>query len=53
MTKAEEEEAGLKELSLRFVLPSSEAPLKLVVVTDELGERVVYEREHQGKKWWS
>ncbi|MDD3698985.1 MAG: PASTA domain-containing protein [Atribacterota bacterium] len=51
VTKAEEEEAGLKELSLRFVLPSSRSPIKVeVVVTDELGERVVYEREHQGEE---
>ncbi|HXL02235.1 MAG TPA: PASTA domain-containing protein [Candidatus Atribacteria bacterium] len=51
VTKPEEEASGLKELSLRFVLPSSRNPIEVkVVVTDELGERVVYEKEHQGEE---
>lgn len=46
-----EEAKGLKELHLRFVLPSSRTPIEVkVVVTDELGERVVYEKEHQGEE---
>ncbi len=51
VTKPEEEASDLKELSLRFVLPSSRNPIEVkVVVTDELGERVVYEKEHQGEE---
>ena len=54
VTKAEEEEAGLKELSLRFVLPSSRSPIKVeVVVTDELGEEWFMKESIKGKKWWS
>ncbi|MDI3543399.1 MAG: hypothetical protein PWP57_1004 [Candidatus Atribacteria bacterium] len=50
VTKLEETE-GLKELHLRFVLPSSRTPIEVkVVVTDELGERIVYEKEHQGEE---
>ncbi|MBC7217600.1 MAG: PASTA domain-containing protein [Candidatus Caldatribacterium sp.] len=42
---------GQKALNLRFVLPSSQNPITVqVVVQDELGERVVYEREHQGEE---
>lgn len=42
---------GQKMLNLRFVLPSSQNPITVqVVVQDELGERVVYEREHQGEE---
>jgi len=45
------ETKGLKELHLRFILPSSRTPIEVkVVVTDELGERVVYEKEHQGEE---
>lgn len=40
-----------KALNLRFVLPSSQNPITVqVVVQDELGERVVYEREHRGEE---
>ncbi|MEN3185833.1 MAG: PASTA domain-containing protein [Atribacterota bacterium] len=41
--------SGAKELSLRFVLPDSRVPIEVkVVVSDELGERVLYEKTHQG-----
>ncbi|MGC8777415.1 MAG: PASTA domain-containing protein [Candidatus Caldatribacteriaceae bacterium] len=41
--------SGTKELSLRFVLPDSRVPIGVkVVVSDELGERVLYEKTHQG-----
>ncbi len=54
VTRAQErpqaETDGRKTLSLRFVLPSSQNPITVqVVVQDELGERVVYEREHRGE----
>ncbi|NLJ49094.1 MAG: PASTA domain-containing protein [Candidatus Atribacteria bacterium] len=39
----------LKDLSLRFALPDARVPITVkVVVNDELGERVVYEEQHQG-----
>lgn len=45
------EREGQKTLNLRFVLPSSQQPITVqVVVQDELGERVVYEREHRGEE---
>lgn len=45
------EAGGKKALNLRFVLPSSQNPITVqVVVQDELGERVVYEREHRGEE---
>ncbi len=45
------EAGGQKALNLRFVLPSSRNPITVqVVVQDELGERVVYEQEHQGEE---
>lgn len=45
------ETEGQKRLNLRFVLPSSQNPITVqVVVQDELGERVVYEREHRGEE---
>ncbi|MGQ9472507.1 MAG: PASTA domain-containing protein [Candidatus Caldatribacteriaceae bacterium] len=41
--------SGEKELRLRFVLPDSKVPVVVkIVVSDELGERVVYEKTHQG-----
>ncbi|NSW76178.1 MAG: PASTA domain-containing protein [Candidatus Atribacteria bacterium] len=41
--------SGTKELSLRFVLPDSRVPIEVkVVASDELGERVLYEKTHQG-----
>jgi serine/threonine-protein kinase len=41
--------SGAKELSLRFVLPDSRVPIEVrVVAHDEFGERVLYERTHQG-----
>jgi len=43
-------EEGAKSLTLRFVLPSSQSPITVqIVVQDETGERVVYEREHRGE----
>lgn len=40
---------GTKELRLRFVLPDSRVPMMVkIVVSDELGERVVYEKTHRG-----
>ena len=39
----------LQDLSLRFALPDARVPIIVrIVVNDELGERVVYEEEHQG-----
>lgn len=39
----------LKDLSLRFALPDARVPITVrVVVNDELGERVIYEEQHQG-----
>ena len=47
----EEETTGLKELTLRFALPSSRSPIEVkIVVNDEMGERIVYEKEHQGEE---
>ncbi len=41
--------SGAKELSLRFSLPDSRVPIEVkVVANDELGERVLYEKTHQG-----
>lgn len=43
-------EEGTKSLTLRFILPSSRSPIAVqIVVQDEAGERVVYEKEHQGE----
>lgn len=48
--RPQSEVEGRKTLNLRFVLPSSSHPITVqVVVQDELGERVVYEREHRGE----
>ena len=39
----------LQDLSLRFALPDARVPITVrIVVNDELGERVVYEEQHQG-----
>ena len=39
----------LQDLNLRFVLPDARVPITVrIVVNDELGERIVYEEQHQG-----
>ena len=39
----------LQDLRLRFSLPDAKVPITVkIVVNDELGERVVYEEQHQG-----
>ena len=39
----------LQDLRLRFALPDAKVPITVkIVVKDELGERVVYEEQHQG-----